>query len=126
MTPIAAALAAVPERVAANLSSSAIDTSPAVSNPPRAGHRGRRSSAEWVFEAAPEKLELKRPLFRPDRGRGRRRTVIATNTSVIVQWEIAADVRARRQRMIGTHWWNPPFLVPLVEVVQAPNTSEET
>jgi 3-hydroxybutyryl-CoA dehydrogenase len=32
-------------------------------------------------------------------------------------WEIAANLRTGR--ILGTHWWNPPYLIPLVEVVQA-------
>ena len=50
--------------------------------------------------------------------------MLATNTSVMSVAEIGARARARR-RIIGTHWWNPPFLIPLVEVVQAPDTDPE-
>ena len=44
-------------------------------------------------------------------------TILATNTSVMSPTEIASKAE-RRERIIGTHWWNPPFLIPLVEVVQ--------
>jgi 3-hydroxybutyryl-CoA dehydrogenase len=43
---------------------------------------------------------------------------------VIPVTEIAADAE-RPERILGTHWWNPPYLVPLVEVVQAAETSVE-
>jgi len=43
--------------------------------------------------------------------------VLATNTSVMKVGDVAAKASGR-SRIIGTHWWNPPFLVPLVEVVQ--------
>lgn len=47
--------------------------------------------------------------------------VIASNTSVMPIGSIVGEL-ATRARMLGTHWWNPPFLVPLVEVVGTPDT----
>jgi 3-hydroxybutyryl-CoA dehydrogenase len=47
--------------------------------------------------------------------------VLATNTSVMSPTEIASTSK-KRDRIIGTHWWNPPFLIPLVEVVQTEET----
>src|SRR6478672_10089394 len=47
--------------------------------------------------------------------------VLASNTSVIPIGTIVGGM-ATRSRMLGTHWWNPPFLVPLVEVVGTPDT----
>jgi 3-hydroxybutyryl-CoA dehydrogenase len=83
------------------------------------------AEADWVFEAAPERLELKQALFeRIDRA-APPSAVLATNTSVIRPSEIAARA-ANRGRIIGTHWWSPPYLVPLVEVVQAEETTTET
>ncbi|HWK43521.1 MAG TPA: 3-hydroxyacyl-CoA dehydrogenase NAD-binding domain-containing protein [Stellaceae bacterium] len=78
-----------------------------------------------AIEAAPENLDLKRDIFRrlevacsPD-------TILATNTSVIPIARIAVDV-SRRARIVGTHFWNPPYAVRLVEVIQAVETSDET
>ena len=48
--------------------------------------------------------------------------VLATNTSVMSPTEIASKSE-QRERIIGTHWWNPPFLIPLVEVVQTEETA---
>ena len=42
--------------------------------------------------------------------------MLASNTSVIPITQIMSALR-NRQRALGTHWWNPPFLVPLVEVI---------
>jgi 3-hydroxybutyryl-CoA dehydrogenase len=50
--------------------------------------------------------------------------VLATNTSVMSVGEIGARAK-RRERVLGTHWWNPPYLIPLVEVVRAQATAEE-
>jgi 3-hydroxybutyryl-CoA dehydrogenase len=83
------------------------------------------SGARFVFEAVPEKLDLKEKLFQkldalcpPD-------TILATNTSVISITEIATKA-TRRDRIVGTHFWNPPYLVPLVEVIRGEETSPRT
>jgi 3-hydroxybutyryl-CoA dehydrogenase len=78
-------------------------------------------SVEWVFEAAPEKLELKRDIFGELDRLAPTDAILATNTSVISVGEIAAQA-SRRGRVLGTHWWNPAYLVPLVEVVQGSDT----
>jgi len=52
-------------------------------------------------------------------------TILATNTSVIRITEIAQKARIRR-RILGTHFWFPPYLIPLVEVVKGEDTSDET
>ena len=49
-------------------------------------------------------------------------TILASNTSVIPITEIMQRL-ALRERALGTHWWNPPFLVPLVEVIETQWTS---
>lgn len=80
--------------------------------------------AEFVVEAAIENLEIKRNLFRdldavcPDN------VILATNTSVISITEIAALTR-QASRVVGTHFWNPPYLIPLVEVVRGEQTSNK-
>ena len=49
-------------------------------------------------------------------------TILASNTSVIPITDIMRGLR-RRERALGTHWWNPPYLVPLVEVIGTEWTS---
>jgi 3-hydroxybutyryl-CoA dehydrogenase len=80
--------------------------------------------AELVIEAAPEDLALKRSLFSRLDALAPPEAILATNTSVIPVTEIAQDAK-RRERIVGTHWWNPPYLVPLVEVVQAAETTAD-
>lgn len=81
------------------------------------------SHADLVIEAAPEKLELKQKLFGEIAIAAPGHAVLASNTSVIpitrIGETLPPDVRAR---MVGTHWWNPPHLVPLVEVVRTKYT----
>ena len=78
-------------------------------------------SAQFVFECAPEKLELKKQIFIELEKHAPADAVLASNTSVMPIGSIVGDL-ATRSRMLGTHWWNPPFLVPLVEVVGTPDT----
>jgi 3-hydroxybutyryl-CoA dehydrogenase len=80
------------------------------------------SDADFVFEAAPEKLEIKRAIFADLIRLAPKSAALASNTSVMPIGSIAEGL-ASRERILGSHWWNPPFLVPLVEVVGTPDTS---
>ncbi len=80
-------------------------------------------NAEFVFEAAPEKLDLKRQIFADIEKHAPDNCVLASNTSVMPITEIMADLRLK-SRAVGTHWWNPPHLIPLVEVVSTKWTDE--
>ena len=73
-------------------------------------------NADLVIEAIAEDLALKRALFAMIEPLVRTDAVLATNTSVIRVTPIMRDL-ARRERALATHWWNPPFLVPLVEII---------
>jgi len=81
--------------------------------------------AEFVTEAAPEKLELKQSIFADLVRHAQPNAILASNTSVIPIHRIAAGLPTP-ERIIGTHWWNPPGLVPLVEVIQSAGTSPAT
>ena len=80
--------------------------------------------ATFVFEAAPEKLPLKQQIFAELEQLVAPDTVLASNSSAIPSTEIGRHL-AHRQRVVGTHFWNPPHLVPLVEVVQNEKTSSD-
>jgi 3-hydroxybutyryl-CoA dehydrogenase len=77
---------------------------------------GAVSKAEVVFEAAPEKLDLKRKIFAEIEAHAPPTCILASNTSVMPITKIMADL-SLKNRALGTHWWNPPHLIPLVEVV---------
>ena len=81
--------------------------------------------ATYVTEAAPEQIELKRSIFADLVALAPRDCILASNTSVIPITRIAEGLDTA-DRIVGTHWWNPPFLIPLVEVVQAERTSDAT
>ena len=81
--------------------------------------------ADYVTEAAPEKLELKQQIFSDLVEACPAATILASNTSVIPIHRIAAGLPTA-ERIVGTHWWNPPGLIPLVEVVQSARTSDAT
>jgi 3-hydroxybutyryl-CoA dehydrogenase len=80
--------------------------------------------ADYVVEAVLEDLTLKQKLFVEIERHVRPDTVLTSNTSVIPITKIMEDLQ-RRERALGTHWWNPPFLVPLVEVIETPWTTPE-
>lgn len=75
------------------------------------------SDADVIFEAAPEKLELKQSIFAQIEEHAPEDAILASNTSVIQITKIMAGLKARH-RALGTHWWNPPHMIPLVEVVK--------
>ncbi len=81
--------------------------------------------ADIIVEAPPEKLSLKQGLFEQLDRAAQPDAILAPTTSVIPIGRIA-DRIVSKHRDIGTHWWNPPYLVPLVEVVQADGTAPQT
>lgn len=83
------------------------------------------SDADYVTEAAPEKIDLKRSIFADLERLAPRHAILASNTSVIPITKIVSGLETT-DRMLGNHWWNPPYLVPLVEVIQTEWTSPET
>jgi len=80
--------------------------------------------ADYVVEAILENLALKQKLFAEIERHVRPDTILASNTSVIPITAIVQGLQ-RRERALGTHWWNPPFLVSLVEVIETQWTSAD-
>jgi 3-hydroxybutyryl-CoA dehydrogenase len=78
----------------------------------------------FVFEAAPEKLPLKQKIFGDVEALVAPATILASNSSAIPSTEIGRHLR-HRERVVGTHFWNPPHLVPLVEVIQNELTGDD-
>jgi 3-hydroxybutyryl-CoA dehydrogenase len=119
---VAGCLETVKDRIATNLRDLGDD--------PRAVERVRPTGdladglrdVDYVVEAVSEDLPLKQKLFGEIERHVRDDTILASNTSVIPITEIMRSLR-RRERALGTHWWNPPYLVPLVEVIGTEWTS---
>ncbi|HJS93907.1 MAG TPA: 3-hydroxyacyl-CoA dehydrogenase NAD-binding domain-containing protein [Solirubrobacteraceae bacterium] len=82
------------------------------------------SEAELVIEAAPERLELKRDLFASlSDGIVGEDCVLATNTSSLLVTAVAAGAK-RPERVVGMHFFNPPPVMRLLEVVAGEQSSE--
>jgi 3-hydroxybutyryl-CoA dehydrogenase len=81
------------------------------------------AAADVVFEAVPEDLDLKRCVFSAIESAAPAQALLASNTSVIPITRIMEPLRDKGRAM-GTHWWNPPHLIPLVEVIQTARTTE--
>lgn len=79
--------------------------------------------AALIIEAAPERIALKQDLFSQLDALAPSDAILASNTSAIPIGHIAEPVRDK-SRVVGAHFWNPPHLVRLVEVVRAEQSSD--
>ena len=82
------------------------------------------TGVQFVVEAVTEDLETKQALFQRLDELCPQETILATNTSVISISEIA-EPSNHKKRIVGTHFWNPPYLVPLVEVIKGQETAPQ-
>lgn len=80
--------------------------------------------ADMVVEAVPEKLELKQQVFADFERHVAPETILASNTSGIPITKIAESLE-HPERVIGTHWSNPPHLIPMIEIIPGESTSPE-
>jgi len=83
------------------------------------------ADADLVVEAVPESLDLKRRIFGELARVAPPESLLASNTSSLPIGRIAAAV-ARPERVLGMHFFNPVHLMPLLELVRAEQTSDET
>lgn len=81
------------------------------------------AGSDIVIEAVFEDLALKQQVFVDLDRVCPSTTILCSNTSVISITEIACRAK-NRERIVGTHFWNPPYLIPLVEVVRAQDTAD--
>jgi 3-hydroxybutyryl-CoA dehydrogenase len=81
--------------------------------------------ADIVVEAIKEDIELKRALFNKLDAACPERTVLASNSSSLLISDFASGTK-RQDRVVLTHWYNPPHIVPAVEVIRGAHTSQET
>jgi 3-hydroxybutyryl-CoA dehydrogenase len=114
----------VQSRIAVNLRDLGDDESAAERVQPCVDLTEAVRDADFIVEAIAERLDLKQKLFADIELRARRDAILASNTSVIPITAIMQDL-IRKERALGTHWWNPPFLVPLVEVIETQWTSPQ-
>lgn len=81
--------------------------------------------ADFVIEAVPENLELKKDVFSRLDKICPKGAILASNTSGL-SITAMGSATSRPERVVGAHFWNPPHLIPLVEIVRGEKTSEET
>src|SRR5882672_2990780 len=114
--PVAASLDSVKARILTNLKDLGDDQTAVERVRPTADLGATVRDADYVVEAVLEDLALKQKLFVEIERHVRPDAILASNTSVIPITKIMEGLRDR-SRALGTHWWNPPYLVPLVEVI---------
>jgi 3-hydroxybutyryl-CoA dehydrogenase len=120
---VAASLDSAKARILANLKDLGDDQSAAERVRPCGELAEAVGEADYVVEAVLEDLPLKQKLFVEIERHVRPDTILASNTSVIPITRIMEGLQDR-SRALGTHWWNPPYLVPLVEVIGTQWTSQ--
>jgi len=81
-------------------------------------------ASDLVLESGPEKMDFKQEIFARMDALAPPQAVLATNTSGLSITAVAAKC-AHPERVLTTHFWNPPHLMPLVEIVKGKETSEE-
>ncbi len=82
-------------------------------------------TADFVVEAVSEKLPLKQQIFEELDSLCQPHTILASNTTALMPSQIGVNTK-RTDRILNTHYFNPPYLIPLVELIRSPNTSDET
>ena len=123
----ATALGSALGRVTRNLEEAAVDAAPVLARlRTTASLADAVQGVDLVIEAVAEVVALKQDLFAEVAALAPPHAILASNTSVIPITRLGArlDDEARR-RLVGTHWWNPPHLIPLVEVIRTAWTGAE-
>lgn len=83
------------------------------------------SDADLIIEAAPENIELKKTIFKEVDDLAPAHAIIASNTSSVSITEIASATK-RPGQVCGMHFFNPPQLMKLIEVIKGAKTSDQT
>jgi 3-hydroxyacyl-CoA dehydrogenase len=83
------------------------------------------ADADYMIEAAPEILDLKEKIFREADGSAPKHAILASNTSNMSITEIG-NATKRPEKVLGIHFFNPPAMMFLVEVIRGAKTSDET
>jgi 3-hydroxyacyl-CoA dehydrogenase len=86
---------------------------------------GDLAGCDLIVEAVPENLDLKKSVFRELDAIVKTDAVFASNTSGFAIGDLNKAV-GRRERFVGFHWFSPAFIMKPIEIVYAPETSEDT
>ncbi|MYI94061.1 3-hydroxyacyl-CoA dehydrogenase family protein, partial [Candidatus Poribacteria bacterium] len=82
-------------------------------------------NADFVIEAVTENLPLKQQIFEKLDNLCQPHTILASNTTALMPSQIGVNTN-RQDRVLNAHYFNPPYLIPLVELIRSPATSDET
>ena len=82
-------------------------------------------NADFVVEAVIENLALKQQVFEKLDTICPPHTILASNTTALMPSQIGVNAK-RKDKILNTHYFNPPYLIPLVELIRSPDTSDET
>ena len=89
-------------------------------------HLGWLAQADWIIEAVAERLDIKRALFAKVEANRRPGSLVSSNTSGIPIRTLAEErSREFRQHFLGTHFFNPPRYMKLLELIPGPETLPE-
>lgn len=83
------------------------------------------SDVDLLIEAIVEKVDIKQNFWHEMEQIIKKEAIFATNTSGLSITKIGAKLE-NKSRFAGMHWWNPPHIIPLIEVIRGKETSEAT
>lgn len=83
------------------------------------------SDADVIIEAIIEKIDIKQDFWKEVEEIAKEDAIFATNTSGLSITEISEKIE-KKGRFIGMHWWNPPHIIPLIEIIRGKGTDDET
>lgn len=83
------------------------------------------NDVDLIVEAIIEKMDIKQDYWKEVEGIAKEDCIFATNTSGLSINGISSKLN-NKKRFIGMHWWNPPHIIPLIELIKADETAEET
>lgn len=81
--------------------------------------------ADVIIEAIIEKMGIKQDFWKEVEEIVKEDAILATNTSGLSITEICQKVK-NKGRFVGMHWWNPPYIIPLIELIKGDETADET
>ncbi len=128
--PVAAARTSAKDRIGGilqwlveNRALRAEEVAPALERIQVAADLAAAAEATFIIEAASENLALKRELFAGLDRLAAPDAILATNSSSFTLRDVGVDV-GHRDRLLATHFWNPAYLMPLVEIARTEQTAD--
>ena len=89
-------------------------------------HMGRLAEVDWIIEVVVENLKIKQDLFKKVVAVSRPGTIFSSNTSGIPIKDICAGMNLEfKEHFLGTHFFNPPRYMKLLEIIPLPETLPE-